>query len=42
MAAREERKARGWIRTPRPYMRIENVTKHFGNFVAVNDVSLTI
>ena len=27
---------------PQPYIRIENVTKKFGDFVAVNDVSLSI
>jgi len=25
-----------------PYLRIENVTKRFGDFVAVNDVSRTV
>lgn len=27
---------------PAPYLRIENVTKRFGDFVAVNDVSLSV
>jgi putrescine transport system ATP-binding protein len=28
--------------TAEPYIRIENVTKSFGGFVAIHDVSLTI
>ena len=30
------------LRAQAPYLRIENVTKRFGEFVAVNDVSLDV
>ena len=43
MAARpEERKAPWTEPNAKPYLRIERVTKKFGEFVAVNDVSLNI
>jgi len=42
MAAREERKAPWLDATAAPYIRIEDVSKKFGDFVAVNDVSLSI
>jgi putrescine transport system ATP-binding protein len=43
MAARAEERKAPW-RDPRaqPYIRIDNVSKKFGEFVAVNDVSLNI
>ena len=43
MAARPEIRKEPW-KDPQaqPYIRIENVTKKFGEFVAVNDVSLSI
>jgi len=43
MAARAEERREPW-KDPRaePYIRIEKVTKKFGDFVAVNDVSLNI
>ena len=43
MSARPEQKKAPWLDTKaQPYIRIENVTKKFGDFVAVNDVSLNI
>ena len=42
MAAREERKAPWLDPTAAPYIRIEDVSKKFGDFVAVNDVSLNV
>ena len=43
MAARsEERKAPWTDSTATPYIRIEDVSKKFGDFVAVNDVSLNV
>ncbi len=35
-------RSRGRIHSAEAYIRIENVTKKFGDFVAVNDVSLSI
>jgi putrescine transport system ATP-binding protein len=43
MSARPEQKKAPWLDTKaQPYIRIENITKKFGDFVAVNDVSLNI
>ena len=42
MAAREERKAPWLDPTAAPYIRIDDVSKKFGDFVAVDDVSLKI
>ena len=43
MPARPEERKAPWLdATVQPYIRIENVTKKFGEFVAVNDVSLNI
>ena len=43
MAARPEQKKAPWLDTKaQPYIRIENITKKFGDFVAVNEVSLNI
>jgi putrescine transport system ATP-binding protein len=42
MAAREERKAPWLDPTAAPYIRIDDVSKKFGEFVAVDDVSLNI
>src|SRR5712675_1858708 len=43
MAARAEERKAPW-RDPRatPYIRIDDVSKKFGEFIAVNDVSLSI
>ncbi len=43
MPARPEERKAPWLDPKvQPYIRIENVTKKFGEFVAVNDVSLNI
>src|SRR5688572_28251937 len=42
MAAREERKAPWLDPTTAPYIRIDKVSKKFGDFLAVDDVSLSI
>lgn len=42
MAAREERKAPWLDPTAAPYIRIDDVSKKFGEFVAVDDVSLNV
>src|SRR5512138_3834312 len=43
MPARPEERKAPWLdATVQPYIRIENVTKKFGEFVAVNDVSLKV
>src|SRR5688572_9462828 len=43
MSARPEERKAPWLDTKaQPYIRIEKVTKKFGDFVAVNDVSLNI
>jgi putrescine transport system ATP-binding protein len=42
MAAREERKAPWLDPTAAPYIRIDDVSKKFGDFVAVDDVSLSV
>jgi len=43
MSARPEERKAPWLDPKaQPYIRIENVTKKFGDFVAVNDVSLNI
>jgi putrescine transport system ATP-binding protein len=35
-------KARPWVTGEKPFVSIRNITKKFGNFIAVNDVSLDI
>ncbi len=43
MPARPEERTAPWLDPKaQPYIRIENITKKFGDFVAVNDVSLNI
>ncbi len=43
MPARPEERTAPWLDPKaQPYIRIENITKKFGEFVAVNDVSLNI
>jgi putrescine transport system ATP-binding protein len=43
MSARPEERRAPWLDPKaQPYIRIENITKKFGEFVAVNDVSLNI
>jgi putrescine transport system ATP-binding protein len=43
MAARPDERKAPWMEPQaKPYVRIEHVTKKFGDFVAVNDVSLNI
>ncbi len=43
MAARPEERKAPWLDArAQPYIRIEGITKKFGDFVAVNDVSLNI
>jgi putrescine transport system ATP-binding protein len=43
MSARPEERKAPWLDPKaQPYIRIENITKKFGEFVAVNDVSLNI
>jgi putrescine transport system ATP-binding protein len=43
MSARPDERRAPWLDAKaQPYIRIENVTKKFGEFVAVNDVSLNI